>query len=139
MPQTDLSFLQDTPAECNPMDGSCLRLTMYLSDDMNMVIEDPNEIPCDEILCNPGYEVVQKPEGCQCLKSRPRRVSGRRPSFQSRGQTTVVYPRNSYNEATTQRPTNLRLADEKAKKYLIWLHDFQRRRISFVNKVMGRI
>ena len=146
MPQTDLSFLQDTPAECNPTDGSCLRLTMHSSNDMNMVIEDPNEIPCDEILCNPGYEVVEKPEGCQCLKPRPRRVRGRRLGFQSRlgiGQTTQIpidyTRRNSYHEATTQMPTNLRLADEKAKKYLIWLHDFQRRRKTFSNKVMGRI
>ena len=128
------------------MDGSCLRLTMYSSNDMNMVIEDPNEIPCDEILCNPGYEVVQKPEGCQCLKSRPRLVRGRRPGFQSRlgmGQTAKIpigYPRrNSYHEATTQMPTNLRFANENARKYLIWLHDFQRRRITFANKVMGRI
>ena len=146
MPQKDLSFIEATPAECNTMDGSCLSLAMGSSNDMNMVIQDPQAIPCDEILCNPGYEVKEKPEGCQCLKSYPRRGSRRRPAFNpgfgSRRTTSIpnVYPRRiSYNQPTTEMPTNLRLADEKAKKYLVWLHDFQRRRNNFVNKVMGRI
>ena len=105
---------------------------MYLSDDMNMVIEDPNEIPCDEILCNPGYEVVQKPEGCQCIKARPQRTWG--------GSPRQSISRPSFAQSVTPKtPENLRLVDEKAKKYLIWLHDFIHRRQNFVNKVMGRI
>ena len=103
------------------------------NNDLNMVIDDPQEIPCDEIICNQGYEAVEKPEGCQCIKTRPQRIGWGGPPRHN-----IVRP-NLNRRVTTQRPQNLRLIDQMAKKYLIWLHDFRSRRQNFEDKVMGRI
>ena len=133
MPQKDLSFLQASPSECNTIDGNCLLLSMGSgSDNMDMVIDDPQEIPCDEIFCSQGYEAVEKPEGCLCIKSRPTRI------WSGTSRSSLMRP-NLIMSMTTERPENLRLVDEKAKKYLIWLHDFIPRRQNFTHKVMGRI
>ena len=133
LPQNDLTFLQASPSECNTLDGNCLRLSIDSGfDNVDLVIDDPQEIPCEEILCHHGYEAVKKPEGCQCIKSRPQRRWGGGPS-QSLLRSSLV------QIVTTKRPENLRIVNENAKKYLIWMHDFINRRHDFANKVMGRI
>ena len=99
---------------------------------MDMVIDDPQEIPCDEIFCSQGYEAVEKPEGCICIKSRQTEI------WSGTSRQGLMRP-NLIMSITTKRPENLRLVDEKAKKYLIWLHDFIPRRQNFTHKVMGRL
>ena len=127
IPEKDLTHLQATPAECNTLDGNCLRLSMDLGRDLKLFVDDDHEIPCDEIFCDDGYEVVEKPEGCKCKPVR-RQIS--------RSFKLVDINRESMSPATTQSPLSLRLIDEKAKKYLIWLYEFQQRRKNLADKVL---
>ena len=127
IPEKDLSHLQATPAECNTLDGNCLRLSMDLGRELKVLVDDDHEIPCGEIFCDDGYEVVEKPEGCKCKPVR-RQIS--------RSFKLVDINKESMSPATTQSPLSLRLIDEKAKKYLIWLYEFQQRRQTFADKVL---
>ena len=154
LPARDLTYLQASPAECNTIDGKCLTVSMELGDEENMVIDDPQEIPCDEIICDYGFEPVRKPEGCQCF---PQRRPTRRPRpIEHTTELSFVFPTNRpqimptngpyisptnrpFYPTSTQRPIIPRIDNAKAKQYLFWLHDFRSRRRDFVNKVMGRI
>ena len=129
IPENDLTHLQATPAECNTLDGNCLRLSMDLGRELKILVDDDHEIPCDEIFCDDGYEVVEKPEGCKCKPVR-RKISR---SFELADINSGLMP-----PATTQSPLSLRLIDENAKKYLIWLYEFQQRRQSFADNVLGQ-
>ena len=128
--ENDLTHLQATPAECNTLDGNCLRLSMDLGRELKILVDDDHEIPCDEIFCDDGHEVVEKPEGCKC---KPVRRQIRRPL------KLVTINSGLMSQATTQSfPPSFRLIDENAKKYLIWLYEFQQRRQTFADKVLGQ-
>ena len=102
---------------------------MDLGRELKILVDDDHEIPCDEIFCDDGYEVVQKPEGCKCKLVR-RQIS--------RSFRLVDTNSGLRSPATTQSPLSLRLIDENAKKYLIWLYECQQRRQTFADKVLGQ-
>ena len=146
LPAKDLTHLQATPADCNTIDGKCLTVEIENDDpDVNdhIVTDQPFDFSCEDFICDTGYEAVPKPEGCECMKAY-RRYSRPNPDlFPTAEPSTERSTRSSVQTTALQlqaeeakRTHSLQKADEKAIRYLVWLHNFRNSRRIFKKQMM---